>query len=546
MPAMRSPAGRDLVVLTLVCALVFGWRLGGLGLIDPDEPFYALTASEMLAHHDLVTPRIFGAPQFEKPPLFYWLACASFTVLGRGETAARLPGALAATLLVLVTAAFGRRAFGARAGLLAGLVLATGVLIAVDARLMLTDVVFAVFVCGACLALWRAIEPAATGAGRWLALAAIASALATLTKGPLGLLVPALALAAWRLARGPGPRVGARAWLAAAALWLVIAVPWYAVMVARHGPEYLRAFFLHENLDRLLHAEHPANNRLDYYPAVIVLGSWPWLPALGVTLMRLRRRLAPGGVARFLGLWMLSSLIFFTLAQSKLPTYILFVFVPLALYIGASLDELLRDGFASRAERVVALALATLQAGALVVPLFLPVAAPYAAPALVAAAVLVAALAMLAVRPGRAWIGTSAAATLALVVAATSGAVGAIEPDASVRPAVLAIEHATPPGSPILCSAFLVRGIRYYTGRGDAVLSNRDWPFFTPHAIPIVRGPRGLADFVRRRGATLVVMRAKEWREIERAAPRPIPGARVAIGDKLLVRVGPEALGALE
>src|SRR6266568_9087066 len=149
---MSSSTRRDLAVLLVVCALAFGWRLGRLGLIDPDEPFYAQTATEMLARHDWTTPHIFGAPQFEKPALFYWLACLSFSALGRNELAARLPGALAATVLVLLTWAFGRRAFGTRAGLLAAVVLATGVAYAVTARMMLTDMVFAAFVCTACFA----------------------------------------------------------------------------------------------------------------------------------------------------------------------------------------------------------------------------------------------------------------------------------------------------------------------------------------------------------------------------------------------------------
>src|SRR5882672_192322 len=106
---MSSATRRDVALLLLVCALAFGLRLGRLGLIDPDEPFYAQTAVEMLARHDLVTPRNFDHPQFEKPALFYWLACAAFTVLGRTEAAARLRGAAAATMLVLLTWSFARR-----------------------------------------------------------------------------------------------------------------------------------------------------------------------------------------------------------------------------------------------------------------------------------------------------------------------------------------------------------------------------------------------------------------------------------------------------
>ncbi|MCX8488234.1 MAG: hypothetical protein ORN22_03900, partial [Opitutales bacterium] len=63
------------IVLTALVLFLFWWRLGSLGLIDPDEPFYALTSREMVQSGDWITPRVFGEPQFEKPILFYWETC---------------------------------------------------------------------------------------------------------------------------------------------------------------------------------------------------------------------------------------------------------------------------------------------------------------------------------------------------------------------------------------------------------------------------------------------------------------------------------------
>ena len=95
---------------------MFWWRLGFIGLIDPDEPFYAETAREMVETGDWLTPHIFGQPQFEKPILYYWLVAASFEGFGITEFAGRLPTAVFATLIVLMTYAFGARIFNRRAG----------------------------------------------------------------------------------------------------------------------------------------------------------------------------------------------------------------------------------------------------------------------------------------------------------------------------------------------------------------------------------------------------------------------------------------------
>ncbi|HEY6867375.1 MAG TPA: hypothetical protein VI792_08965, partial [Candidatus Eisenbacteria bacterium] len=295
----------------------------------------------------------------------------------------------------------------------------------------------------------------------------------------------------------------------------------------------------HENLERLVRAEHPANNRLDYYPAVLILGSFPWIPLLAVTLMRTRRLLATGPAARFLACWFATSFVFFTLAQSKLPTYILFLFVPLALFSGVTLDALLREGFRSRAERATALALAAVQALGLCVVFAFPAYRAYFVPAGAAALCLALAALLLARRPSPGWVAASAAATLALVVGATTWSADAVEAETSVRPAAQALERAGDAAAPVLASAFLVRGVFFYTHRGARVLSNREQPFFTPHPLPVVRGPSGLREFVREHGTTLCVMRGKEGREIERRDSTEIHAARDTVGDKLIVRVTP-------
>src|SRR5262245_27056541 len=96
-----------LSALILVSGLLFGFQLGKSGLLDPDKPFYSLSAKEMLAAHDPWTPRMFGEPQFEKPILFYWVLYAAFSRLGISEFSARLGPCIAGMLTVLVVYAWG-------------------------------------------------------------------------------------------------------------------------------------------------------------------------------------------------------------------------------------------------------------------------------------------------------------------------------------------------------------------------------------------------------------------------------------------------------
>src|SRR6266536_1549184 len=87
------------ILLALTAALLL-FRLGAVPLLGPDEPRYARVAVEMHRSGDLVTPALQGRPWLEKPILYYWLAAASFAVLGENEAAARLPSVMAGVLLV--------------------------------------------------------------------------------------------------------------------------------------------------------------------------------------------------------------------------------------------------------------------------------------------------------------------------------------------------------------------------------------------------------------------------------------------------------------
>src|SRR5262249_38732053 len=188
------PALASLVVL---CAVLFFVGMGRVALIDPDEPYYAVPALEMLRAGSWRVPLFHGQPWFDKPILFYWVVLGAFRVLGTSELAARIGSGLAA--LAGVVAMFfhaRRRAGGARPlpTLLPPLILATPLEYAVLARFAITDMTLTLFLTLGMIAAWRFLETRRTG---WIALAGACFGLAMLTKGPVGLLLPALALALW-------------------------------------------------------------------------------------------------------------------------------------------------------------------------------------------------------------------------------------------------------------------------------------------------------------------------------------------------------------
>lgn len=520
----RKLKSRDLFILLVLCVLVFWVRLGRIGLIDPDEPFYAVTAQEMLQGNDWVTPKIFGQPQFEKPILYYWMVAASFKVFGTNEFAGRLPSALPATLLVFLVYGFTARVFNRRTGLLAGVVLASGLEYAIMSRLMLTDIALALCIAGAMFCYWLAIEDRAQRS-RWVLLHFVCGGLATLTKGPVGMIVSLLATVAFSLVtRRDHPYRGRALWLGVAA-WAVIAVPWYAVMFIKFGWAYFNAFVVHENIMRFFHAEHHANNHFWYYIAVLTGGSIPWMPAFVTACSRAcRTGIRHDARLVFLWSWLLTSFVFLTLTQSKLPSYIFFVFVPLAQVIAVALDELWAKGFRDALERVTVITLSVLQIGIGIAAPFIKMAKPFEAPALLFSGCLAMGLIFLWRCRVGGWVAANAAATVALVGGALTFSADHVEAYSSARPVAEKMMAMRKGSEPLIAGIFLVRGIHFYTHQPMTVVGLEDRPFkWTQHDLPVIVGandsykPPGahrdnnLGVFLKKHGAAICTLRRSEW-----------------------------------
>lgn len=337
---MNISLRKDLFILlglAVFCSVLYGFRLGAFGLLDPDEPFYALTARNMLELGDPMTPVLFGEPQFEKPILFYWVLYGAFKIFGVNETAARLGPMLAGILTVLLTYIWGRLLFKRHEiAVVSVLVLATAAQFVVLSRIVLTDMFLCLFVTAAlyCFSLGYAHEKIRKVS--WTALF-IFCGFGFLTKGPLGILLPFFGIVSYLFARGEGKLLRAFPWGWGLAAFAAVAAPWYALMAVRHGADFVAHFFWHENFRRFFVAEHRGFDRIHFYPLGLLLGFIPWslflFPALGRAFKDAFRK--KGNAFLLLGLSFMLTFIFFSSAKSKLLSYIFPVYPILALFLGS-------------------------------------------------------------------------------------------------------------------------------------------------------------------------------------------------------------------
>lgn len=345
--ASRIAARR--LALLFAAALVFhclgNWALP---LIDRDEPRFAEASREMLQRGDYVVPFFNGRERFDKPPLIYWLQCASYRVLGENEFAARLPAAISAALLAVALAAWGARLFDPAAGWRAAIVFTTCMQTLIHARGAVADMTMVLFVTLAAWAGWEWHRAASTGAGarhEWGFALALGGSLGLgfLAKGPIALFP--LGMLWWSgLPRVASPRRHALQWACVLLLALGI-VAWWGIpaLVRTHGEFARIGLGKHVVARSLAPLEgHGGGSMWGYLAALpfFFLTIWgtffPWSIWLaGVTRHAFARAAACGSIERYLFVGSLLCVGIFTLVRTKLPHYILPAFPFLALLVAA-------------------------------------------------------------------------------------------------------------------------------------------------------------------------------------------------------------------
>jgi 4-amino-4-deoxy-L-arabinose transferase-like glycosyltransferase len=164
--------------------------------------------------------------------------------------------------------------------------------------------------------------------------------LATLAKGPLGLVLPVLVLAGWWLTSPRGSSLRRLVTPGSLALFLAVTGPWYLAILLDQGWHFVDVFLLDHNLLRFTSTRHAHPGPIWYYVPVLLLGLFPWSALLLPGFGALEPRRDPAD--RLLLLWLLLPLAFFSSSGSKLPGYILPCLPPLALIIGRGATALLR------------------------------------------------------------------------------------------------------------------------------------------------------------------------------------------------------------
>ena len=315
--------------------------LGAAPFVDPPEGLHAEAARQMTELGDWITPRVDGVRSLDRPPLLYWLLSGSFAVAGTTPAAGRFWSALAAVGVAAVTARLGVILGGARAGFLAGLMVAANLGMFLCGRIVKPDLVFVLWLTLA----WAGFAITYRGGGRrGLALFYAALGLAAMTKDLLGALGPLVVVAMFFWLTGERPLTLWVPWWGVLLL-VATALPWY-VLVEAESRGFLRYTLVESRVlsgagPRVFPDEDASLGSIEFL-VITLLAFLPWALALPWALWRAFRRPWEDATARLwllFALWAVFVVGLFTASPFKLPHHGLPAFPALALLVARVWDE---------------------------------------------------------------------------------------------------------------------------------------------------------------------------------------------------------------
>ena len=363
-----SPTARLLWLALILSTLYLCYfhNLGAIGLVGPDEPRYAWIARDMHETGDYVTPRLYGKPWFEKPPLYYWGAALSFKFFGVSESSARLPSAISALLATLALAWLALRLYGAETARWLLLLLPTSVGMIGFSHAAATDMPFAAMLTIAMVFAAQLVNllPSATTQAQsseaptssfrsFTSFTSFTSfffgvflGLATLAKGPAALILSGGAILLWALFTKRWHDASRCLNRVAIASFCLTALPWYILCTYRN-PDFFRVFIIEHNFNRFLTPQFQHIQPFWYYVPIFILAVFPWIffhvLAKLQFLLDCIDKLPQTSSQAFLLAWAGFTFLFFTISESKLPGYIMPAIPPMVLLMANAAASTVSD-----------------------------------------------------------------------------------------------------------------------------------------------------------------------------------------------------------
>lgn len=298
-------------------------------LFDMDEGAYAAVSREMAVSGNWWVTMLNGEPFFHKPVLMYWSQALGLTIFGEARFAYRVPSLIALGIWLWATYGFVKQYIDHETAWLAVWIAVFSSGVAIIFKAAIPDAWLILFIS---LAFYKAYDFLQTEQVKYLYWAFFWTGFGMLAKGPIALVIVAGSLLIYLVLGRQWPLLKTmilawKGWL----LLLLVALPWYVVQVVLFGEEFIHEFFGVHNIGRFTNPMEGHSGNPLYYLLALVLLTLPFFPILIKSLLPWWRRSKESGLWRLLAIWFLWVLLFFTLAATKLPHYLMYGVPPVII-----------------------------------------------------------------------------------------------------------------------------------------------------------------------------------------------------------------------
>ena len=322
-------------ILALLAAIFLAsWFIPSITrtLVRPDEGRYTEIAREMSLSGDYVTPRLNDLKYFEKPPLQYWATALAISAFGQNDFTARLWPLLSGFLGLLLVWFTVRALAGNDVAWVSVSLLGAMIYYFIIAHINTVDMGLAAFMTLTMVGLIRGfgIDGQSSAKTRgWMIAAWAGAALAFLSKGLIGIVLPGAIFVLYLLVSRQWRLLMRMEWIWGPLAFVLIALPW-PLLVQAKNPEWAHFFFIYEHFERFSNVEHGRGGELYYFIPILIVGLLPWTPAVVGFFRRDGRAAITATYAKsqlnvplFLTIWCAFLFVFFSVSRSKLPSYLL-------------------------------------------------------------------------------------------------------------------------------------------------------------------------------------------------------------------------------
>lgn len=343
---MKLPSYKEswIVWLLLIATALLFLKLNAAPIYILDEAKNAQCAKEMLQRNDWVVPTFNSELRTDKPPLHYFFMMLSYKIWGISAFSARFFSAVMGLLTIIITYLYTKRIAGSFIAFCSALVLVTSTHFLFEFRLSVPDPYLIFFIT---LGLFSAYIWLQEDKVTQLYLSTIAFGLATLTKGPVALVIPGLCLLIWIIWQKKWKTVWTWHLLFSLLIMFAIVMPWYvAVHKVTHGA-WTYGFFVEHNYNRYIHAQE-GHGGFFFIPILFILiGLLPFISFIGEVIKNYKQ-IFNKEPEKFAALVVIVFLVFFCFSGTKLPNYIMPCYPFAAIILGNFIALISKNRIQSR------------------------------------------------------------------------------------------------------------------------------------------------------------------------------------------------------